>query len=143
MFYDQNTGKAIVAHKGTTSVADWVKTNLPLAFGYERGKRFQHSKKIQKQAEQKYGSKNITTVGHSLGGRLAEKYGKHSDKIVTFNKAATPTSIRKKTKENQTDIRTTRDPVSYLSKYQKGQGKKESIKSKTYNLVGEHSINKL
>ena len=46
--------------------------------------------KIQKQAEQKYGANNITTMGHSLGGRIAEKVGKKSAQIITYNKAATP-----------------------------------------------------
>ena len=66
--------------------------------------------------------------------KIAEKVGKNSNQIITYNKAATPKSIQSKTPKNQIDIRTSRDPVSILSKYQKHSNKTETIKSKSYNL---------
>lgn len=143
VFYNPKTKKSVVVHRGTASATDWIKTNIPLVFGYERGNRFKHAEKIQKKAEQKYGSQNITTIGHSLGGRIAEKVGKNSHKVITFNKAATPKSIATKTAKNQTDIRTSRDPVSFLSKFQKHSNAPITIKSKTLNPITAHSTQDL
>ena len=143
VFYNPKTKKSVVVHRGTASAIDWLKTNIPMIFGYEGGNRFKHAKKIQKAAEQKYGKENITTMGHSLGGRIAEKVGKNTSQIITYNKAATPKSIKNKTPINQIDIRTSRDPVSYLSTYQQHSNKPVIVKSKSYNLLNEHSIRAL
>lgn len=143
VFHNNDTGKTVVVHRGTASTTDWIKTNLPMAFGYEKGERFKHAKRIQKKAEKKYGRENTTTMGHSLGGRLAEKVGTKSKEIITYNKAATPLSVSHKRRSKQNDIRTSRDPVSYLSKFQKGKNKTQIIKSKSYNLLNEHAVDKL
>ena len=139
VYVNPNTGKATVIHRGTASLTDWVKTDLPMAFGYEGGKRFKHAKKIQKAAEKKYGAKNVTTMGHSLGGRIAEKVGKKSHAIITYNKAATPKSIQTATPKKQLDIRTSRDLVSDLSKFQKHKTKMKTIQSKSFNPITTHS----
>lgn len=141
--YNKKTGKAFVVHRGTASLTDWVKTDIPLIFGYEGGSRFKHARKIQKLAEKKYGKENVVTLGHSLGGRIAEKVGKKSSKIITYNKAASPFSILNPTPENQIDIRTTNDPVSYLANFQKNFNKTVKIASKTLNLLKEHSLSVL
>jgi len=143
VFYNPETKKSVVVHRGTASARDWVKTNVPMALGFESGNRFKHAKKIQKKAEAKYGSSNVTTMGHSLGGRLAEKVGKKSASIITYNKAATPKSIRKKTPKNQQDIRTSRDVVSLLSTAQKHSNKPITLKSKSLNPIAEHAVEKI
>ena len=38
-------------------------------------KRFQHAKDIQKKAEGKYGKDHTTTLGHSLGAKIASDVG--------------------------------------------------------------------
>jgi hypothetical protein len=143
VYHNPTTGKTVVAHRGTASLTDWVKTNVPMALGYEGGRRFKHAKKIQRQAEKKYGAKNVTTMGHSLGGRIAEKVGKKSAAIITYNKAATPKSIRQTTPKKQTDIRTPYDPVSVLSKVQKRRGKLVTLKAKTKDPVKAHDLTQL
>lgn len=142
VYYDPKTKKAIVSHRGSASLKDWVVTNVGMALGYEGGNRFRHAKKIQKEAEKIYGVENVTTVGHSLGGRIAEKVGKKSNKIITYNKATTIRSLLEPTQSNQTDIRTTGDIVSHLSKYQKKRGSTITIPS-TRNPIQAHNTNQL
>lgn len=140
VYHNPVTGKAVVVHRGTASATDWIKTNLPMAFGYEKGNRFKHAKKIQKEAEKKYGASNITTMGHSLGGRIAEKVGKKSASIITYNKAATPKSILRATPKKQLDIRTSGDLVSKLSVLQKHKTAMKTIKSKSINPITTHNV---
>lgn len=140
VLHNHSTGKTFVVHRGTASTKDWLKTNLPMAFGYEKGSRFKHAKRIQKKAEKKYGRENVITEGHSLGGRIAEKVGKKSSQVITYNKAATPHSIKHKTAKNQIDIRTKGDLVSKLSELQKNSNKKITLKSKSHNPLKEHAI---
>ena len=140
VYHNPNTNKAVVVHRGTADMSDW-KTDLSMTLGV-KGKRFNHAKKIQKQAEEKYGKENIITIGHSLGAKIAEQYG--SDEIITLNKPTLPLDIlkNKKVRNNQTDIKTSRDPVSILRRFQKGK-KAKVMKSESFNLLKEHSVNAL
>lgn len=142
VYYNPVTKKAIVSHRGSASLKDWAVTNVGMALGYEGGKRFRHARKIQREAEKIYGAENVTTVGHSLGGRIAEKVGKKSNKIITYNKATTLRSLLEPTSSNQTDIRTSGDIVSELSKYQKRKGHSITIPS-TRNPIQAHNLNQL
>lgn len=143
VYYDPITKKAIVSHRGTkkTSIRDII-TDVKMIFGIEGGNRFKHAAKIQKKAENLYGPENIVTIGHSLGGRLAEKVGKNSAQIITYNKAATPKSILKSTPKNQTDVRATTDIVSLLSRYQKHSNPLITTPG-TLNVLKSHSMSKL
>lgn len=141
VYFNPLNGKAVITHKGTNSIQD-VGTDIAMTVGYKKGKRFTHSKNIQKQAEEKYGKKNIITLGHSLGAKLAEDFG--SNEVITLNKPTLPADIikNKKVKKNQTDIKTKLDPVSVLRKFQKGK-KAKVIKSSTLNPLKEHSVSVL
>ncbi len=70
------SGHAVVAHRGTEGTAsDWgnnIKYATTGEVGYKQTDRFKESKQIQKAAEDKYGSQNISTIGHSQGELLAE-----------------------------------------------------------------------
>ena len=111
-----------------------------------KGKRFNHAKKIQKQAEEKYGKNNLITLGHSQGAKWAEMLGNknNNNEVITLNKPTLPTDLLqgKKVKKNQTDIKTSKDPVSFLRGLQKGK-KAKVIKSKSFNPITEHSVNVL
>lgn len=128
--------EAIVVHRGTKGIHD-IGTDIKLGLGLKNNARFKHSKKIQKKAEQKYGAGNITTLGHSLGGALAEVSAKKNSKIITFNKAAVPSTVNKKRGKNQTDIRSHGDIISALTKKQKG-GQLINITKKSNNPLSEH-----
>jgi hypothetical protein len=85
----------------------------------------------------KYNNKPVTTLGHSLGGSLAEFSG--GDKIVTINKGVGLSGINKEIKNNQTDIRSRNDIVSVLSNTQHGDRKKITLKTNHINPLREHS----
>jgi len=133
-------GKTVVAHKGTDSMQDW-KNNLAYAVGgnalYKTTDRYKQAKKVQREAEKKYGRENVSTIGHSQGGLLTELLGKKGTESITYNKASRPfTNVPSK---NQTDIRTSNDLISSLNTNKKG----ITIKSKSFNPLKEHSLKRL
>lgn len=143
VYHNPTTQQTIVAHRGTTSVPNWIE-NVAYAVGNDKsGKAFQHSKKIQDQAYQKYGKENITTIGHSKGALHAQEYGKEGKEVITLNK---PVNIHDalftRVPKSQTDIRTQYDPVSFLRPFQRG-NKAETIKSTTKNPLAEHKTSVL
>jgi esterase/lipase len=113
------SGEAITSHRGTSGVQD-VFTDVKLSLGLLKNTaRFKHAKKIQKAAEAKYGSENVTTVGHSLGGALTQNVGQNT-KAVTLNKAV-PLSSKRVTNKKQHDIRARFDPISAIGFREKKQ----------------------
>lgn len=129
VFHDQN-GKAHVVYRGTQNVGDAV---TDLAFGMGLGKytsRAKHSKKVYKQAQEKYGHKDVSTYGHSLGGYLAETSASKNANVTTFNKAAKGDKVRN---PNQVDVRTKHDVVSAMTPTHKGsvqiKGSKDPLKA--------------
>jgi len=134
-------GKTVVSHRGTDGVKDWG-NNLAYAVGgkalYKTTDRFKDAKRIQREAEKKYGRDNITTIGHSQGGLQAELLGKKGNETITYNKATRPFS--NKQSKNQTDIRTSNDLISALNPFQK---KGITIKSKGFNPLKAHSLQRL
>ena len=139
VWYNDKNGQSVTAHRGTANLKDWG-TNVGMAVGYEKGNRFKHANKVQKQSEKKYGTENMTTIGHSLGGRIAEKYGKNSNEIITLNKAVTPKTMFDKVPNKQYDIRSSSDVVSALQFGQKNRNL-TNIKTKSNNPLLEHNTN--
>ena len=143
VYYNPITGQAVVVHRGTAGINDVI-VDTKLLFGFKNNNRFNDARKIQNLAESKYGPKNVSTIGHSLGAAIAEDVGKNSKEIITLNKPITPLDIfyKKKVGVNQYDIRTKRDPISLLKPYQKDI-KDITIESTTNNPLVEHSTNTL
>lgn len=137
VFLDKS-GNPIVLHRGSKRIIeDWLSSNLPLAVGLEGGtERFKKSKKVIEELRQKYPEKSITSVGHSLGGSLAEKSG--ADKAITFNKGAGLGDIGKQIPSTQTDIRTRFDLPSILSTTQTG-GKRIELPG-SLNPIETHNV---
>ena len=91
--------------------------------------------------KRKYANKPVTTLGHSLGGSLAE-YAK-GDKIITVDKGVGIGTIGKRINKNQTDIRASNDLVSVLSNTQRG-GRKIVLKDKAnLNPLSAHNYRQL
>jgi len=144
VFHNSKTGQTVVAHKGTDSATDWSNNGVYAIGGesaYKMTPRYKEAEKIQRQAEAKYGAKNISTIGHSQSGLQAELLGKDTKEIITLNKATRP--LGNTVKSNQTDIRTTGDVVSGNNPFQKKNGKEIVIQSKTSNPLEEHKIDVL
>ena len=137
VFLDKENNPNVV-YTGTRKAGDWL-TNAAVAVGLGRyTTRFRDSKKLMNDVKQKYKNKPVTTLGHSLGGGLAEYAG--GDKVVTLDKAAGLGAFGKQISNNQTDIRTGNDPVSFLRNTQTG-GKKITIKNTKYlNPIYAHDL---
>ncbi len=127
--FKDRQGNPYVAFTGTRKASDWL-TDGALAVGLGGfTHRFQDSKHLIDEVKSKYKNKPVTTIGHSLGGTLAEHAG--GDKVITLDKGVGLFGIGKHIGSNQTDIRTQTDPVSLLSRFQTGDHKID-IKNTTY-----------
>jgi len=114
--------KVVVAFQGTkpSRVRDLVSDGMIL-FGLEGlDTRFKDANKTMDRVNQKYGNKKIITMGHSLGGTLAEHVGNKADRVITFDKGVGAGTIGKTINKNQTDIRSSNDIISALSLTQSG-----------------------
>jgi hypothetical protein len=135
VYYDREKNPSVV-FRGSKNENDLM-TDILLGAGLEKySTRFRDSKNLIDDVRKKYNNKPVTTLGHSLGGSLAEFSG--GDKVITVNKGVGPSGINKEINNNQTDIRTNNDIVSLLSKTQSG-GKKITIKTNEKNPLREHS----
>lgn len=119
VYFNPETGHSVIAHRGSASAQDWVE-NAMYAFGFRGGKNYRHARSVQRAAESKYGTENMTTIGHSKGALHAQDFGQKGD-IVTLNK---PVNIKDalgyKVPKYQTDYRGEGDVVSVLRPLQKG-----------------------
>jgi len=140
VYHNTKTGQTTITHTGTDSLTDWG-NNLVFGIfgkkGYKYTSRYKDAKKVQDAVEKKYGTKNLSTLGHSQGGLLAEMLGNNSREKITLNKATRIGSNEKSA--NQFDIRTNRDVVSKLNPLQKKTERDITIKSQSYNPLTEHS----
>jgi hypothetical protein len=135
VYYNPSTGQAVVCHRGTTTAYDWS-NNLMYAVGrYKTTDRYKIGKHTQEKAINKYGAKNISTLGHSQGAALARELGKDTKEIITLN----PAYKGEKPLKNEYNIRSSADVVSSGL-----WGTKRShdlvIPAKGYNLLNEHMI---
>jgi hypothetical protein len=127
--FSDKDGNPYVTYTGTRKAGDWV-TDGALAVGLlGTTKRLKDSKQLIRDVRDKYQNKPVTTMGHSLGGSLAEASG--GDKVITLDKGVGLFGIGKKINSNQTDIRTQSDPVSVLSRFQSG-GQKVNIPNSNF-----------
>ena len=144
VFFNPETGQCVIAHRGTEGVKDML-NNVAYAVGgihqYKKTKRYKNARTVQRQAEEKYGKENVTTIGHSQGALLAELLGHDTKEIITLNKATRPWSNTKQ--DNQFDITTSGDYVSKLNPFQEINKNEKQLKSKTWNPVKEHSTTAL
>ena len=113
VYYNPYMHQAVVTHHGTNSFDDVI-TDIGVLFGLESYDHFGNSMLTQAKAEDKYGAKNVTTLGFSLGGLLAKKYGLNSKEILTYN----PLTFlnNRENALNEHTIKTNTDLVSALKK---------------------------
>ena len=120
--YVDKHDNAVIAFTGTRTLGDVI-TDVALAVGLEDlTYRFSDSTKLAKKVKQKYHHSPIIAIGHSLGGSLAEHVNETAnvDKAITVNKGTGLLGININIKNNQTDIRSATDAVSFLSTTQNG-----------------------
>jgi hypothetical protein len=113
VYYDPETKRAVVIHRGTSGAADWL-NNVSYVFGqYEKTNRYKTGKEVQEKAEAKYGANNVSTLGHSQGKVLASKLGKNSKEIINLNGADMGETLLNQG-QNEYNIRSEGDLVSAL-----------------------------
>ena len=136
VYYDSNTKKAKVIHRGTeASIKDWL-NNIQYALNnYTKTDRFRISKEVQNKAEAKYGKSNIDTLSHSQGSIPSRLLGADTANVIELN----PAYINEKHLPNQHTIRSSRDPVSMLRMFSKAPND-IIIQGKSLNPLVEHSI---
>lgn len=140
VYVNKKTGQIVVAHRGTSGFTDWFNNaiyGVTGSSGYKMTPRYKEAELVQKKAHEKYGHKNLTTIGHSQGGLQAELLGGKGKEIITLNKATIPFETTKQ--KNQYDIKSSGDIVSSLNPFSKNKFEK-IIKAKTINPLTEHSI---
>ncbi|KAJ1618849.1 hypothetical protein T492DRAFT_467527 [Pavlovales sp. CCMP2436] len=116
MVFVDRSGQPTVAHRRSVTARDWLVDDALIAVGaHKNTDRLNLARSITAAAEKKYG-RPANSVGHSLGGRLAEQSGS-GGQIVTINKAAGLGNIgrRQPSGTRQTDVRTGGDAESALS----------------------------
>lgn len=136
----------VVAHRGTAGTIDWGNNAFYAIggdFAYKLTPRYKEAEKVQREAEKKYGAKNITTIGHSQGGLQAQLLGGNTAEIITLNKATRPQEFLfgSSKKKNQYDIRASGDAVSaFRNPFQLGG--EQTIQS-SGNPLAQHSTDML
>jgi len=149
VYYNPHTGQATIVHRGSRGASDWL-NNAAYATGlYNTTNRYKQGEATQKAVEDKYGAKNVSTIGHSQGAVLARKLGKNTKEIINLN----PLYTGEKQGENEYIVNSSGDVVSsllkpkeiynkylYPSTYRKNKAKNITIESeKPLNVLTEHS----
>ena len=116
VFHSPQFGHTVVSFRGTASQRD-IGTDLLIFTSLEKeSRRMERSEIVMDRVFQEYGH-NVTTVGHSLGGNIAQEMAlEHELEAHVFNSA---TSLRQaknlKTSNQITSYRTHGDLVSALA----------------------------
>jgi hypothetical protein len=134
VYIHPQTKQAYVVHRGTASIQD-VGNDLKMALGFDisGSNRVKHAKEVQKKTEKKYGVDNVTTIGHSLGAKIASDVGQDSKSIINLNKAVIPSDLNKSLSSKETNIRSKSDLISILQPFQK-KGKSVTIEIPALDL---------
>jgi len=143
VYKNKNTGEVSVVHRGTKGLSDWG-NNIKYALGLDltNNDRFNHSRDIQKKAEDKYGKENVSTLGHSMGSKIAREVGKDSKEIISLNGAYSPQDLFKPISDKEFNIRTSLDPVSALLPIKQNKNT-FTIPSVSLNPLTEHKTDTL
>ena len=145
VYNNPETGQTVVVHRGTKGAKDWL-NNLAYAVGgekmYKKTHRYKDAKKVQSEAEKKYGTSELSTIGHSQGGLQAEMLGKKGKETITYNKASRPFT-NNKIASNQYDVRNKGDIISRMNPFQRYNKNEYNFNSKSSNPLEAHSTEAL
>jgi len=113
------SGQVVVALRGTEGTTkDWSNNavyGLGGELAYKMTPRYKRAKERVAELEKQYNPEDITLIGHSQGGLLAEIVPSNARERITLNKATRPQDfLFRRRKKNQYDIRSRFDPVSFF-----------------------------
>ena len=135
IFVNTDTGKVVVANRGTSkTLSDWT-NNLSLLLGqYKNTQRYKNAREIQVKVLEKYPNYKVLNIGHSQSAKITKLLNEEglTSEIININPAALPTD---KKKDNETTIRSSGDIVSMYDKKKKGD---IMVKADTINPIEEH-----
>jgi hypothetical protein len=148
VYYNPKNKQAVIAHRGTYGASDWLNNAAYFSGLYNKTNRYKQGEATQKAVEDKYGAKNVSTLGHSQGSVLARKLGKNSKEIINLN----PLYTGEEQGENEYNVNSSSDVVSsllkpketinkylYPSTYKKNKEKNITIESENpFNVITEH-----
>ena len=141
VYFDPEKNHAVITHKGTSgdtkleTIKDWG-NNAAYAMGlYKYTDRYKQGKKLQEATEKKYGSQNVSTLGHSQGAKLARDLGQNSKEIINLN----PAYMGEKPLKNEYNIRSSGDVVS-IALAPTNRAHDTVIPAESYNPLTEHKI---
>jgi hypothetical protein len=113
------SGQVVIALRGTEgTLTDW-QNNAVYGLGgetaYKLTPRYKRAKERVAQLEKQYNPQDITLIGHSQAGLIAELLPSKARERITLNKATRPQDVFfRRRKKNQYDIRSRFDPVSFF-----------------------------
>jgi DNA-directed RNA polymerase subunit F len=135
VFVNKDTGKVVVANRGTTpTLKDWT-NNLSLLLGqYKNTARYKNARNIQVKVLEKYPEFQVLNVGHSQGAAITKRLNEEglTGEVININPASLPTDRKK---DNETTIRSSGDIVSMYDRPKKGD---IMLKAKSLNPFEEH-----
>ncbi len=141
--YKNNDNKAVIVHRGTKGVQDVITDGLYGLTGYKTN-RFKHAEKVQKQAYDKYGKENTSSLGHSLGSLINNEVGKDAKQTINYNTPMVSIQdLLKGNKENHYEIRSTNDPFNYPRNLLPTRKNETLITNPSLNPLKAHSTNDL
>jgi hypothetical protein len=113
------SGQVVIALRGTEGTAkDWSNNavyGLAGESAYKMTPRYKRAKERVADLEKKYNPEDITLIGHSQSGLIAELLPSNARERITLNKATRPQDfLFRRRKKNQYDIRSRFDPVSFF-----------------------------
>ena len=143
VYKDNTTGQAYVLYPGTKDKRD-IATDIAIELEglltpiQNLTPRYREAKRVATQVKQKYGSDKVTAIGHSLGGGLAASSG--IKKRITYTKAVGLSDLQRPVSSGQIDYRTKKDPVSFLSYFQRyKKGAKKVQINRGNGLIDSHA----
>jgi len=140
--FEHPSGQVVVALRGTEGTAkDWS-NNAVYGLGgetaYKLTPRYKRAKKRVAKLEKKYNPEDITLVGHSQSGLIAELLPTKAREIISLNSASRPQDMfYNKKKKNLYRIRAKFDPVSMFNI----SNPEYTINEKNLNPLRQHSPN--
>jgi len=135
IYYDQESGKAIHAIAGTDRFTDWF-NNITIPYRlHHHTQRYKRAEDLHKEANTKYGKKNVGLVTHSQSGNIAENLTRRGKVGGEENVTLNPAIIGFHDKGLKV-VKSMFDPVSLLTVTNK---RDEVLKPSSYNPLIEHS----
>ena len=138
--FEHPSGQVVVALRGTEGTAkDWSNNLVYGVAGqsaYKQAPRYKRAKERVAQLEKRYNPEDISLVGHSQSGLIAELLPTKAREIISLNSASRPQDMfYNKKKKNLYRIRAKFDPVSMFNI-----GNPEyTINEKNLNPLAQHS----